>query len=178
MRCRRALFCLDIDDAGSSKACCVFMTWQIDAGHNAALSWPPNGVWCGSISGPHMCLNHEEMGRKRSQVDWGIRRTFAVPRNTRGADRRICSQQRGAFARDSAGTLGVVREMKPLALVLQREYIAEEEPEQYVHVKEDRITEWPVAFLSRPRLTENTIPDFLSPSAPSNRLDIVRGLAK
>jgi hypothetical protein len=67
---------------------------------------------------------------------------------------------------------------EPLALVLQREYISEEEPEQYVHVKEERITEWPVVFLSRPRRTPNTIPDFLSPDAPPNRLDILRGLAK
>jgi hypothetical protein len=67
---------------------------------------------------------------------------------------------------------------EPLALILQREYISEEEPEQYVHVKEERITEWPVAFLSRPRRTPKTIPDFLSPDAPANRLDILRGLAK
>jgi hypothetical protein len=67
---------------------------------------------------------------------------------------------------------------EPLALVLQREYISEPEPGHYIHVQEERITEWPVAFLSRPRRTESTIPDFLSPSAPSNRLDILRGLAK
>ncbi|HEX7772968.1 MAG TPA: hypothetical protein VF435_11145, partial [Pyrinomonadaceae bacterium] len=63
-------------------------------------------------------------------------------------------------------------------LVLQREYISEEVPEKYVHVKKERITEWPVVFLSRPRRTSNTIPDFLSPDAPPNRLDILRGLAK
>lgn len=67
---------------------------------------------------------------------------------------------------------------EPLALVLQREYISEEEPEQYVHVKEERVTEWPVAFLTRPRRTPDTIPDFLSLDAPINRLDILRGLAK
>ena len=67
---------------------------------------------------------------------------------------------------------------EPLALVLQREYISEEEPEQYIYVKEERITEWPVEFLRRPRRTPNTIPDFLSPDAPPNRLDILRGLAK
>lgn len=67
---------------------------------------------------------------------------------------------------------------EPLALILQREYISEEEPEQYAHIKEERITEWPVVFLSRPRRTPNTIPDFLSPNAPPNRLDIIRGLAK
>ena len=67
---------------------------------------------------------------------------------------------------------------EPLALVLQREYISEEVPEKYVHVKKERITEWPVVFLSRPRRTSHTIPDFLSPDAPPNRLDILRGLAK
>lgn len=67
---------------------------------------------------------------------------------------------------------------EPLALVLQREYIAEPEPGHYIHVKEERITEWPVKFLARPRRTESTIPDFMSPDAPSNRLDILRGLAK
>lgn len=66
---------------------------------------------------------------------------------------------------------------EPLALVLQEEFIDEPELGNYLHVKEQRITEWPVAFLKRPRRTENTIPDFLSPNAPSNRLEILRGLA-
>ncbi|MFT3823593.1 MAG: hypothetical protein QM731_06710 [Chitinophagaceae bacterium] len=66
---------------------------------------------------------------------------------------------------------------EPLALVLQEEYIAEPEPGKYIHMKEQRITEWPVAFLKRPRRTGNTIPDFLSPNAPDNRLEILRGLA-
>ncbi len=65
----------------------------------------------------------------------------------------------------------------PIALILQKEYISEPEPQQYVHVKTERLTEWPVEFLSRPKRTENTIPDFLSPNAPANRLDILRGLA-
>jgi hypothetical protein len=67
---------------------------------------------------------------------------------------------------------------KPLALILQREYISEPEPGKYLHIKEERITEWPVAFLSRPKRTPRTIPDFFAPDAPSNRLDILRGLAK
>ena len=66
---------------------------------------------------------------------------------------------------------------EPLALVLQKEYLDEPEPGRYVHKKQKRITEWPVEFLKRPRRDENTIPDFLSPSAPANRLDILRGLA-
>jgi hypothetical protein len=63
----------------------------------------------------------------------------------------------------------------PLALVLQEEHINEEALGEYVHVRDERITEWPVAFLSRPRRTPQTIPDFLSSDAP-NRLDVLRGL--
>lgn len=66
---------------------------------------------------------------------------------------------------------------EPLALIRQLEYIDEPNPGEYHHVKELRITEWPVEFLLRPRRTPNTIPDFLSPSAPANRLDILRGWA-
>ncbi|MEO1171891.1 MAG: GCN5 family acetyltransferase [Myxococcota bacterium] len=66
----------------------------------------------------------------------------------------------------------------PLALVLQREYINEARPGKYVHVKEERRAEWPVVFLSRPKRTERTIPEFLAPDAPANRLDIIRGLSK
>lgn len=66
---------------------------------------------------------------------------------------------------------------EPLALILQEEYIDEPEPGKYVHVKAKRITEWPIEFLKRPRRNENTIPDFLAPTAPANRLDILRGLA-
>lgn len=65
----------------------------------------------------------------------------------------------------------------PLALIRQLEYIAEPNPGEYHHVKEERIAEWPVEFLRRPRRSPNTIPDFLSPNAPANRLDILRGLA-
>ena len=65
----------------------------------------------------------------------------------------------------------------PIALILQEEFIDEPEPGKYVHIKEQRLTEWKVEFLQRPRRTQKTIPDFLSPNAPSNRLDILRGLA-
>jgi hypothetical protein len=65
----------------------------------------------------------------------------------------------------------------PLALILQKEYIDEPEPGHYVYVKEQRIAEWPVEFLCRPQRNRNTITDFLSPNAPSNRLDILRGLS-
>jgi hypothetical protein len=64
---------------------------------------------------------------------------------------------------------------EPLALILQKEYLDEPVAGKYVHVKKRRITEWPVVFLSRPRRTKNTIPDFLSPNAPKDRLDILRG---
>ena len=66
---------------------------------------------------------------------------------------------------------------EPLALVLQREHLDEPSPGVYEYVKEPRITEWPVEFLSRPRRTPETIPAFLAPDAPPNRLDILRGLA-
>jgi hypothetical protein len=66
----------------------------------------------------------------------------------------------------------------PLALVRQDEYISEPEPGNFIHVKEVRVTEWPVEFLSRPRRTPSTITDFLAPDAPANRLDIIRGIAK
>ena len=66
---------------------------------------------------------------------------------------------------------------EPLVLILQEEYINEPEPGKYEHVKEQRLTEWPVEFLKRPRRTDKTIIDFLSPNAPINRLDILRGLS-
>lgn len=67
---------------------------------------------------------------------------------------------------------------EPLALVRQKQYIDEPETGRYVHVKKTRLTEWPVEFLTRSKRTARTIPDFLSPTAPPNRLDIIRGLAK
>jgi hypothetical protein len=66
----------------------------------------------------------------------------------------------------------------PLALILQREYISEPEPGIYKHVKRQRLTEWPVEFLSGAQRTSRTIPDFLAQNAPSNRLESLRGSAK
>jgi putative acetyltransferase len=66
----------------------------------------------------------------------------------------------------------------PLALVLQEEYIDEPEPGVYTHVRVRRVTEWPVEFLARPRRTASTLPNFFALDAPSNRLDIIRGLAR
>lgn len=74
------------------------------------------------------------------------------------------------FSRGNPGT------EDPLALVLQEEYIDEPERGRYLHRTERRITEWPVDFLQRPRRTKETIFAFLSPDAPANRLDILRGL--
>ncbi|GAB2966398.1 hypothetical protein GCM10027048_40940 [Hymenobacter coalescens] len=67
---------------------------------------------------------------------------------------------------------------QPLALVVQAEYIDEAEPGEFIHVKKQRLTEWPVEFLNRPRRNMHTIPAFFSPNAPVNRLDILRGLAE
>ena len=64
----------------------------------------------------------------------------------------------------------------PVALVLQEEYIDEPTPGEDAHVRERRITEWPLDFLMRPRRTQHTIPDFMAPDAPANRLDVLRGL--
>lgn len=80
-------------------------------------------------------------------------------------------EEADSFARSNEGT------EDPLALVLQNEYINEPEPGQYAHVREQRVTEWPVTFLSRPRRDAMTIPAFLAPDAPANRLQILRGLA-
>ena len=57
----------------------------------------------------------------------------------------------------------------PLVLILQREFIDEPEPDNYIHVKEERIAEWPVTFLSRPRRNDQTIPDFLERRLPVSR---------
>jgi hypothetical protein len=76
------------------------------------------------------------------------------------------------YSRENPGT------EEPVALVRQDEYIDEPRPGEYRHVKEGRVTEWPVDFLHRPRRTAQTIPAFLAPDAPKNRLDILRGLAK
>lgn len=77
-----------------------------------------------------------------------------------------------AFSRSTDGA------DEPVALVLQREYINEPQPGVYVHVKRERVTEWPVEFLHRPKRDEHTIPAFLDPEAPANRLEILRGVAK
>ena len=77
-----------------------------------------------------------------------------------------------AFAEKTAGA------EEPLALIRQVEFIDEPTPGEYRHMKEPRIAVWPVAFLHRPRRTPKTIPDFLSPIAPKNRLDILRGLVR
>jgi hypothetical protein len=67
---------------------------------------------------------------------------------------------------------------EPIALIRQKQYIDEVEPGKFLHVKKVRITEWPVEFLSRPKRNARTIPDFLSPNAPANRLEILHGTAK
>lgn len=80
-------------------------------------------------------------------------------------------EEASAFASTTKGA------EEPLALILQEESIDEPSPGEYVHVKVPRLTEWPVELLSRPSRDERTIPEFLSPNAPPNRLDILRGKA-
>ncbi len=67
---------------------------------------------------------------------------------------------------------------EPLALIVQEEYIDEPEPGRYVHIKKRRIAEWPVSYLNRPKRTSQTIPEFLNPDTPRNRLDVLRGLTE
>jgi hypothetical protein len=67
---------------------------------------------------------------------------------------------------------------EPLVLIRQDEHINEPEPGVFVHVMTPRLTEWPVEFLTRPKRTPRAIPEFLSPTAPPNRLDILRGISK
>ena len=105
-------------------------------------------VWC-----------HPERGAK--DLDSGNDYYYAFANHAEARD----------FARQTPGA------EDPLALVLQREFIDEPEPGQHRHVRAERVTEWPVAFLRRPRRTDRTIPDFLAPDAPSNRLAILRGEA-
>ena len=61
--------------------------------------------------------------------------------------------------------------------MLQREHIDEPTPGTYIHVTQERITEWCVEFLDRPKRDDRTIPDFFAADAPANRLDILRGVA-
>ena len=86
--------------------------------------------------------------------------------------------QKAIELRDSDDSLALVED--PLALVLQREHINESEPGMFEHVTTERMTEWSPEYLSRPRRTPDTIPEFFAPDAPDapeNRLDIIRGLA-
>jgi hypothetical protein len=85
------------------------------------------------------------------------------------------AQNQAEYLRNEDETLAEVED--PLVLILQREHLNERSPGEYEHVLTERMTEWPPEFLTRPRRTETTIPDFLSPDAPPNRLDILRGLA-
>lgn len=83
----------------------------------------------------------------------------------------------GSFEEAEAASQELAGAEDPVALVRQREYIDEVEPGVYRHVTAERVTEWPVEFLSRPRRDEATIPDFLAPDAPPDRLAILRGEA-
>src|SRR5579864_983259 len=66
----------------------------------------------------------------------------------------------GTYAEALTFSVKTVGAASPLALIRQREYISEPEPGVYVHVKEERVTEWPVEFLRRPKRTKDTIPAF------------------
>lgn len=97
-----------------------------------------------------------------------------APDEAEGSDYYYVFEDYQAALEFSSNTTGAE---EPLALVLQEEFIDEPEPGHYIHMKERRIAEWPVSFLKRPRRTPQTIPSFLAPDAPANRLEILRGLA-
>ena len=97
-----------------------------------------------------------------------------APDEFEGQDYYCCFESAEEALAFSAGTNGAET---PLALILQEEYIDEPAPGEYRHVRERRVTEWPLEFLSRPRRTPETIVSFLSPDAPPNRLEILRGNA-
>jgi hypothetical protein len=50
---------------------------------------------------------------------------------------------------------------EPIALVLQKEWIDEPEPNEFYHKKGKRITEWHVEWLKDKKRSKTTIPDFL-----------------
>jgi hypothetical protein len=86
-----------------------------------------------------------------------------------------------AFSSYSAAKVFSERTMgaeDPIALILQEEYIEEPVPGVYLHVRDKRITEWPVEFLLQPKRNPTTITNFMSPDAPENRVDVLRGLAR
>ena len=82
-----------------------------------------------------------------------------------------------SYAEAAAFSEGTPGADPPLALILQREHIDEPSEGEYIHVKAERITEWDVELLLRPRRTPHTIPDFFAPDAPPHRLEILRGTA-
>ncbi|TQK69951.1 hypothetical protein FBY23_1718 [Nocardioides sp. SLBN-35] len=83
----------------------------------------------------------------------------------------------GTYEEAKAASARLVGAKEPLALVRQVEYIDETEAGDYRHVRQERVTEWPVEFLSRPNRDDRTIPEFLAVDAPPNRLAILRGEA-
>jgi hypothetical protein len=98
-----------------------------------------------------------------------------APEEADGSDYYRAFASYAEAAKFAAATPGAE---EPLALVLQREYIDEPQPGKYMHVKKRRVAEWPVEFLRRPRRAARTIPDFVDPHAPPNRLEILRGEAR
>jgi|SRR5436190_22146911 len=51
---------------------------------------------------------------------------------------------------------------RPLVLVSQEEHINEPEPGKFIHVKEQRITEWKPEWLKKAKGTKKNIPLFLN----------------
>ncbi|HSX17449.1 MAG TPA: GCN5 family acetyltransferase [Patescibacteria group bacterium] len=53
---------------------------------------------------------------------------------------------------------------KPLVLVFQKEYVAEDDSGRLTHVKQGRITEWQVDWLTGNKGTHEKIPSFIEKS--------------
>ena len=62
-------------------------------------------------------------------------------------------------------------------LILQKGYIDEPAAVEYGLSKEARVAAWPVQFFQPPRCNMQTIPAVLSPEEPTDRLDIICGVA-
>jgi putative acetyltransferase len=63
----------------------------------------------------------------------------------------------------------IVGAEEPLVLILQREWIDEPQPGNYVRKNEERLTEWKVEWLAGKRSSKEAIDRFLADHQPSNK---------
>jgi putative acetyltransferase len=69
---------------------------------------------------------------------------------------------------------------EPLVLILQREWINEPQPGNYVRMNEERITEWKVEWLAGSKRSQEAIDRFLAEHQRPNvlRISVVRGASE